>query len=689
MRILILSLIFVCGLVVVGQDMKVETLLSLPEHSSKFETLSVTSMGDIWVNNRSLGPWFLSAAKPNTWQKGQLKGNGVWWPIPYPASKNLAGGTILQGVNTSLGSSVVLTSADFIPTFSQLPMFMTSVMENGFMGQPCQTQIHNMGGVQGHLSLDRFRGGFPSKDGIYYTGTREVNQTSSGIYRVLDNPSGACWFEETVLLTDPRFELASAWPEKNGTFVGERFLKNPSTVETEIVRIAPTGEATVLVSSTDPKSKIKSSVCCNLVFDPDTRKGVGSYRDKDGIFHFVSLADMREITTLKRWNAQMITLKGSYLLMAVGQYTTRFDSLLTLDVTTGRMWVPYGPTTVPGVATEEINPLLASMDANGVTYIITTDGKDYTKDKLVKVYPPPVIPLATPKVEILGTVTPESVVTVVGQNLMDDKATTTVFINGTETPTTVVGDVLTFIAPVETGEYSITVKVTDSTQSVESDKMTLIVSSDSQYRVGVVTSVSSIYYEDDGISPGKIVRVIGSDLGLPYRTVIGGAVATQTSPNQTLEDGSSTSTVFVPAETTLGRQVIIVEKLDADGLLINRSQPFVVEVVKSAPTVFRLVDDSSYLIVSNETTGNLISGDNPASTGDKLIIYVTGRNDADLTVSIDDRPVDVVFSPSQTLAGVEEIRFTMPETIWYGSNVRINPPEKTLWFNTNPPAPSK
>jgi uncharacterized protein (TIGR03437 family) len=331
------------------------------------------------------------------------------------------------------------------------------------------------------------------------------------------------------------------------------------------------------------------------------------------------------------------------------------------------------------------------MDANGVTYVVITDGKDYSKDKLVKVYPPPVVPLATPKVETLGTVTPESVVTVVGQNLMADKATTTVLINGTEVSTTVVGsNVLTFVAPVETGEYNVVVKVTDSTQSVESDKMTLIVSSDSQYRVGVVTSVSSIYYEDDGISPGKIVRVIGSDLGLPYRTVIGGAVATQTSPNQTLEDGSSTSTVFVPTETTLGKQVVIVEKLDSDGLLINRSQPFVVEVMKSAPTVFRLADDPSYLIVSNETTGTLVSGDNPANTGDKLIIYVTGRNGTDLTVSIDDRPVDVVFSPSQTLAGVEEIRFTMPETLWYGSNIQVNPPEKTLWFNTNPPpAPSK
>lgn len=690
MRILILSLIFVCGVVAVGQDMKVETLPALPEHSNKLETISVTSTGDVWVNSRSSGPWFLSATtKPNVWQKGQLKGNGAWWPIPYPPSKRLAGGTILQGVNTSLGTSVVLTSADFIPTFSPLPMFMTSVLENGLMSQPCQTQISNMSGVKGHLSLDRFRGGFPSKDGIYYTGVREVNQVSSGIYKVLDNPSGACWFEETVLLTDPHFELASAWPEKNGTFVGERFPKNPSTVETEIVRIAPTGEATVLISSTDPKSKIKSSICCDMVFDPDTQKGVGSYKDKEGVFYFVSLADMKEIISFKRWNTQMIALKGSYLLMAVGQYTTKLDTLLAVDTATGRTWVPYGPTTVPGITSGEVNPLLASIDASGITYLVITDGKDYTKDRLVKVYPPPVVPLATPKVETLGTVTPESVVTVVGQNLVADKATTTILVNCTEVPTTVVGNVLTFVSPVETGEYEIVVKVTDSAQSVESEKTTLIVSSDLQYQVGVITSVSSIYYEDDGISPGKVVRVIGSDLGLSYRVTTGGTVATQTSPDSIMEDGSSTSTIMIPAEITLDKQVLIVEKLDADGLLVNRSKPFMIEVTKSAPTVFRLVDDSSYLIVSNETTGTLVSGDNPANTGDKLIAYVTGRNGADLTVSIDDRPVGVTFSPSQTLAGVEEIRFIMPETLWYGSNVRVDPPEKVLWFNTNPPAPSK
>jgi uncharacterized protein (TIGR03437 family) len=333
--------------------------------------------------------------------------------------------------------------------------------------------------------------------------------------------------------------------------------------------------------------------------------------------------------------------------------------------------------------------LLASIDASGITYLVITDGKDYTKDRLVKVYPPPVVPLATPKVETLGTVTPESVVTVVGQNLVADKATTTILVNCTEVPTTVVGNVLTFVSPVETGEYEIVVKVTDSAQSVESEKTTLIVSSDLQYQVGVITSVSSIYYEDDGISPGKVVRVIGSDLGLSYRVTTGGTVATQTSPDSIMEDGSSTSTIMIPAEITLDKQVLIVEKLDADGLLVNRSKPFMIEVTKSAPTVFRLVDDSSYLIVSNETTGTLVSGDNPANTGDKLIAYVTGRNGADLTVSIDDRPVGVTFSPSQTLAGVEEIRFIMPETLWYGSNVRVDPPEKVLWFNTNPPAPSK
>ncbi len=670
-----------------GQGLVVETLPALPSHSSNYiQFLVATSNGEIAI--MATYPNFMGMRydpQKKVWSVPQVQ-NGFPLIVPPPIEKTAEDGTILQTTLPTLGT-MVYSSVGF--PYKKVPAYAASNHTATRMSP--ERTFNPCIGTMNNLALDEFHGEFPSLDGkVYYTGLAMIGDV--GIYSFKENPASlACALNEELILTDPEFQLIQVWREKSGTFLAERSPRNPQTTETEIVRISSNGDSTVLLSSSRP-AKVTTAVCCDLAFDPDNWQGIASYKDKDGKYHVVVLTDgsPKEVYSATRWNLRPIALRGSYTLLAVNEYLGieipgKSDSFVLLDIETKESWTVYGPTTIPGIVKSAVNPFWASIDAIGSTYILVADPKDSTKDKVVKISLPPLPPLLVPKVETLGTVAPEALVVVMGVGLVAEKATTTILVDGIEVPTTVENGMVTFMAPIEPGEYTIVVRLKNISETIESEKMTLVVSADPLYRVGTISEIVSMYGEVESPAPNKIMILKGQDLCITGCIVRVGGIASTLQSVKTNESGS-TITFVMPSDISLGKHNLIVEKVSTEGALINRSKPFSTEIVASAPTFLRLPDDATYFLVANEK--GLVTGDNPVNAGDTLVGWVTGRGTEKFVLTIDDREVKYEII-SDERPGLERIKFVMPETIWYGSNIKFAPPERVFWFNTNPPPSPK
>jgi len=124
------------------------------------------------------------------------------------------------------------------------------------------------------------------------------------------------------------------------------------------------------------------------------------------------------------------------------------------------------------------------LDENGNPYFIWNENttRDPVEDKLMHVFlnpvtppPPPPTPLPLPLLETPASVDVASVVMLVGKDLVVANATTTVMVNGADVPITVANGSVSFTAPATAGEYTLSVRVKNSVESVESNKVTLVV----------------------------------------------------------------------------------------------------------------------------------------------------------------------------------------------------------------------
>jgi uncharacterized protein (TIGR03437 family) len=482
---LLTAVLFALCAVAGAQELVFESLPTLPQNGG-ISTVNVSQTGTIWVTGDGTGSRFIASKDPleSEWQvpSGILRG-------PKIEDKQLYKNNILLYSVTPFGKTTYYsTFSDYLVAGGlNKTVNMFSKVENGtatFLGADSWPS----NGVTGPdpsrymVPIYSYRGPFPSTtDGKNYFSGRRLDPPTLGVYYITDmnwfaSGQGVTkMFYEVFSIKDSNWNILQVWKDSDRSFVAERFPLNPSTLTTEVVRYSPTGDVTILVSSTQ-SAKVQALECCTLVANPEETTFFVSYKGTDNRLRVAEVKgnSLKEvyISTGQRI-VRVISHKGKYVLVATGRYADVYDSLVLVNTETKvstTMIDTQGVLPLVVLPQKGIGPLLADIDVIGAVYVglASTEG--------TKVFKISTKPLSTPQLDMVGLVMVGSKVILTGKNLTPDNTTTTVMVSGQPVTTTKEAvDKLSFIAPTVAGTYPVVARVVGSNQTIDSTSQTLTV----------------------------------------------------------------------------------------------------------------------------------------------------------------------------------------------------------------------
>lgn len=567
------------------------------------------------------------------------------WNVPSPQGKDN-----LLGYNNPSPGILVIAQAN-----------------NGLIKTICSAYTVDSG--KGVMPQHLTRGPFPNYDGTYsLAGTTIIKvgaayTLSSTLFELgaVNSATTTCDLR-TVVTVDKEIFQSVKLP-------GGKYLVNQVTLpalsyfwQTRIGLLTPDGTYTDLISK--DSAKFPAARCCFMSQDWGTANAAIAYFGVDGKSHGLTYINGLLTEVFNSGVAGQLTVdiwtndfKGNFVSFGGSNRTVEAaDELILVDITAGKSTVigAYN-SAINGTTGYAMESGMATLDSTGAVYFHAYNTVDKTSHKFKAFVPGPVT-IESFKTD-LTTIAP-------GDSVVMSWATrnaTTVTITGLGpggglgvvpgsgsmpiTPTQTTTYTMTATGPAGSATTSLTVTVTPRVLSP-------IITS------GVLNAASSAL----AISPGTYATVFGTDLS--YSTASSTTLPLPTTPSgvQVLVNGVPAPVTYVslnqinfliPYEAQLGLGIVQVVR---SGVAGNAATML---VTPTSPGVFQT---AGFGIVTDATTGQLVTAENPLVLGNLYSLWLTGLGLTDcpsLKSGVASNAVcNAVVQPALTIGG-------LPATIYY------------------------